>query len=106
MIGFVKASVLVTAGALLIISIIELSARAMISSVILLAATFAIHRRLPAFWWIALAALALAVASSLREFFRGQQTPLAFMCSMLGVLITALIGSWWWRQKGHFTRRS
>ena len=106
MIGFVKTSVFVAAAALLIIGVLDFSAKALISSVILFAATFAIHRRVSAFWWIASAALAVALLSSLRDFFRGPQTSLAFMCSLLGLLITALIASWWWRQRAHFTRRS
>ena len=106
MIGFVKTSAFVAAGAVLIVGIIDFSTYALIISVFLFAASFAIHRRVSAFWWIASAALAVALLSSLREFFRGPHTPLAFMCSLLGLLITALIASWWWRQRAYFTRRS
>ena len=106
MIGFLKGSLIVAGGALLIIGIIDVSARAIISSVILFAAVLLIHRRLVVFWWIASAALALSLGASLREFFRGPQTPLSFMSALLGTLITALIASWWWRQRAHFTRRS
>lgn len=97
---------LATAGAvLLVIAAVDLSLRAVIVGVILLGAAYAVHRRTPAFWWIACLFLLVCFVQAFRDIFRGPQTPLAIMCSVLGMLCTALIASWWSRQKHFFSER-
>ena len=105
MVTLVRNLLLVIGGALLVIGIIDLSTRAVIIGLVLMMGAWAAHRRSRALWWIVSTALAVAFGSSLREFFRGPQTPFAFMCALLGTLIVALISSWWLRQKAHFGER-
>jgi hypothetical protein len=102
MITLVRSLLLVSGGALLIIGVIDVSTRAMVIGVALMVAAAAAHRRSRALWWIVSGALAFFFFASLRGFFRGPQTPLAYMCSTLGTLLLALISSWWFRLKAHF----
>lgn len=97
---------LAAAGAvLLVIAGADLSLRAAIVGSVLLVAAYAVHRRSGAFWWIACLFLALCFVQALRDIWRGPQTPLAVMCSVLAMLVTAVIASWWSRQKPYFMPR-
>jgi hypothetical protein len=102
MIALVRNALVVIGTALSIIGIVDLSARALITGVTLMAAAWAVHRRGRAAWWIISAALGVAFGASLLQFFHGPRSPVAFMCSLLGTLTILLISSWWWRQKAHF----
>ena len=90
---------------LVVIAAVDLSLRALIVGFVLLAAAYAVHRRTPAFWWIACLFLAVCFIQAFRDIFRGPQTSLAIMCSVLAMLFTALIASWWSRQKQFFSSR-
>ena len=102
MITLVRNLLLVIGGALLVIGIIDVSPRGLAIGAAFLAAAWAAHRRSRAFWWIASGVLAFSLCASLREFFRGPQTPLAYTCSTLSTLLLGLISSWWFRQKVRF----
>ena len=90
---------------LLVIGGVDLSLRAAIAGCVLLVAAYAVHRRSAAFWWIACLFLALCFVQALRDIWRGPRTPLAVMCSILAMLVTAVISSWWSRQKPYFMAR-
>jgi lysylphosphatidylglycerol synthetase-like protein (DUF2156 family) len=105
MITFVRNVFLALGLAVSIIGIIDFLPRALIVGLALLAAAYAIQRRSPAFWWVAAAVLVIAFCASLREFFRGPQTPLPFMCSVLSTIAIALISSVWLRQKAQFRKK-
>ena len=97
---------LAAAGAtLLVIAAVDLSLRAAVVGSVLFAAAYAVHCRMPAFWWIACLFLVVCFVQAVRDVFRGPQTPLAIMCSVLAMLFTALIASWWSRQKHYFSVR-
>ena len=91
-----------TGATLLVIAVVDLSLRAAVAGAVLLAAAYAVHRRVPAFWWVACLFLVVCFVQAVRDVFRGPQTPLAIMCSILAILFTALIASWWSRQKQYF----
>ena len=94
----------ITAGAtLLVIAAIDLSLRAGVVGSVLLAAAYAVHRRMPGFWWVACLFLVVCFVQAVRDVLRGPHTPLAIMCSVLAMLFTALIASWWSRQKQYFS---
>ena len=90
---------------LLMIAAVDLSLRALIVGAVLLAAAYAVRRRIAAFWWIACLFLVVCFVQAFRDVFRGPQTPLAIMCSVLAMLCTALVASWWSRQKEFFSDR-
>ena len=90
---------------LLVIAAIELSLRTALVGLVLLVAACAVRWRVPAFWWIACLFLVTCFAEGVRDIFRGPQTPLAIISSLLAVLLTALAASWWWRQRHHFHKR-
>ena len=100
------APLLTAAGAVLAtITVVDLSWRAAAAALVLFAAAFAVHRRLPMFWWLGALFLLVCFVQAIADIFRGPQTPLAIMCSVLTMLLTALIASWWSRQRKHFSRR-
>jgi hypothetical protein len=90
---------------LLIIAAVDLSARAFAAAFLAALASYAVRRRLVAFWWLVCALLAFSFYRSARGVFRTPQTSLAVMCALIALLLTALIASWWWRQRSYFTRR-
>ena len=105
MIAFVQTLLVVLATSLLIIGCIDGSGRAIIVALTFGAGIYAIHRRLPAFWWMVSALLVWSFCTSIREFFRTAHAPMLLMCSTLSTLTIALIASWWWRQREHFDGR-
>jgi hypothetical protein len=102
MIRLVQNLLLVAATSLLIIGGIDLSARAIGVALLISAAAYAIHRGLPAVWWIFSGLLVCSFCVSMREFFRAPQALMLLMCSMLSTLTIALMASWWWRQREQF----
>lgn len=87
---------------LVVIGAVDLSLRAALSGVAVLAAAYGVHRRLALVWWVGCLVLAFCFVRSIGDVLRGPQTPLAMMCSVLAVAFTALAASWWWRQKIQF----
>ena len=97
--------VLAAAGAILLfIAIVDLSLRAIIAAALCFSAVYAIQRRLMAFWWTSTAFLVVTMVAALRDAFRGPQTPMGWMCSLLNLLCLAVFTSWWCRQRGYFAR--
>ena len=90
---------------LVVIAALDLSLHAGVVAVMLLAAAYAVHHRFAAVWGIGCVLLAIAFLQAMRDAITGPRTPLAIMCSVLAMLCTALIGSWWWRQRSHFFAR-
>ena len=96
---------LAAAGAIMLfIAAVDLSLGATIAAGVCFSAAYAIQRRLIAFWWTSTAFLLVSIVAAMREAFRGPQTPMAWMCSLLSVLLLVLITSWWSQQRRHFAR--
>lgn len=91
-------------GLLSVIAVLDGSWRAAGIAVVLFASAYAVQRRLALFWWIGCLFLLVCFGQAARDIFRGPRTPLAVMCSVLAMLCTLWISSWWSRQRHHFSR--
>ncbi|MFL6514934.1 MAG: hypothetical protein ACJ8M1_07915 [Chthoniobacterales bacterium] len=91
-----------TSAFLLVVSIIDISLRAFVVSLIFGSAAYGIHRRFIAVWWLGLALLLWSASDSALDAFRGPRTHIAIMCSVLGVFVSALLLSVWFRQRSYF----
>ena len=92
----------VAGAALLAIAALDVSMRAALAGVLLLASSFAVHRRLVLVWWAGIALLAASFGHALWECLRGP-TPLAVMSSLLTVFTALLVASWWGKQRQYFS---
>lgn len=90
------------AAALLVASAADRSWRGFISVVVATGIAVAIYQRRVAIWWLGCGWLVLSLGVAIRDSLHGPRTAMGFACSLIAILTTALLLSWWSRQRSYF----
>lgn len=91
---------------LVVVTVADSSMRALVAAVLFATAAYGVHRRFLVVWWLGLGLLLWSAVDSVIDLFCGPGTHVAIMCSLVSILLSALLLSVWLRQHSYFQRHA